>query len=135
MATSTKILKKENDQKVLIEGKELHLTNLNKIYFPKEKITKGDVIDYYNTMYKYILPYLKDRPESLRRTPNGIADEGLFQKDAGGDAPTWVKKVIVHAESEEKDINYILGNDRATLPYLNNLGCIDLNPWFSRVQN
>src|SRR5580692_3394343 len=127
--------KQEKNKTISVDGRELNLTNLNKLYFPQEKITKGDVIEYYNKMYKYILPYLKDRPESLRRTPNGIADEGFFQKDAGGDAPAWVRKVLVNSESDNKKVNYILCNDKATLLYLNNLGCIEINPWFSRVKN
>jgi len=120
---------------VRIDGKELKLTNLDKIYFPKDKIRKGDVLNYYEKMYRYIIPYLKDRPESLRRTPNGILDEGFFHKDAGGDAPSWVKKILIKSGSDNKKVNYILCNDKPTLLYLNNLGCIELNPWFSRVKN
>lgn len=123
--TGTKIIK--------LNGNELKLTNQNKIYWPEEGYTKGDMINYYNTMYKYILPYLKDRPESLNRTPNGITSKGFYQKDAGGQAPAWVKSVKLYSESTDKDIDYIICNDRLTLFYLNNLGCIEINPWNSRL--
>jgi bifunctional non-homologous end joining protein LigD len=123
--TGTRIIK--------LNGNELKLTNQNKIYWPQEGYTKGDMINYYNTMYKYVLPYLKDRPESLNRTPNGITNKGFYQKDAGGQAPEWVHSVKLYSESAKKDIDYIICNDRLTLLYLNNLGCIEVNPWNSRL--
>jgi bifunctional non-homologous end joining protein LigD len=120
-------------QKVMIDGRELVLTNQSKIYWPGENITKGDVLNYYSQIHRYILPYLKDRPQSLRRNPNGITGEGFFQKDAGS-APAWIKSIPLRAESANRTIDYILCNDMATLAYLNNLGCIELNPWNSRVR-
>src|SRR4051812_36329255 len=82
-------------------------TNLGKLYWPEEQITKGDVISYYQEISKFILPYLKNRPQSLRRTPNGIRDGGFFQKDAGGEAPPWVPSVKLYSESTRKYIDYI----------------------------
>jgi bifunctional non-homologous end joining protein LigD len=117
------------------KGRKLVLTNQDKVYWPGEGITKGDVIRYYNSVYRYIIRYLKGRPQSLRRNPNGIRDKGFFQKNAGGDAPSWVESVTIKAESNNRMIRYILCNDKATLQYLNNLGCIELNPWSSRVTN
>ncbi len=108
-------------------------SNPDKIFFPDEKITKSDVIDYYQSIAKYILPYLKGRPQSLKRNPNGILDEGFFHKDAGGEAPGWVNTKKLYSESVRKDINYIICDNAATLCYLNNLGCIELNPWNSTV--
>jgi bifunctional non-homologous end joining protein LigD len=116
-------------------GTEVKLSNLDKIFWPEEKVTKGDVIKYYQSVSKYILPFLKDRPQSLLRTPNGIKDGGFFQKDAGQDAPAWVKHQKVYSESVNRDIDYILCNNTATLAYLNNLGCIELNPWHSTVKD
>lgn len=109
------------------------LTNQDKIYWPAEKITKGDLVNYYNAISKYILPYLRNRPQSLRRNPNGIRDQGFFHKDAGHDTPPWVQTVSINSESTDKNIEYILCNNKATLLYLNNLGCIELNPWNSTV--
>lgn len=110
-------------------------SNRDKLYWPKEGITKGMMIDYYQTMAPYILPYLKNRPESLKRNPNGILDKGFYHKDAGDEAPAWVKSTPLYSESAKKDIDYIICNDKATLAYLNNLGCIELNPWNSTIRS
>jgi bifunctional non-homologous end joining protein LigD len=67
---------------VKIGGREVKVTNQDKIYWPEEGITKGQVLNYYQSVYKYISPYLKDRPQSLLRSPNGIRDGGFFHKDA-----------------------------------------------------
>src|SRR6478736_168589 len=125
----------EGDQEMMVGKTKVRTTNRNKIYFPKDGITKGMVIDYYNEMADYILPYLKDRPESLKRNPNGIADKGFFHKDAGDEAPDFVQSVALYSESSKKDVDYILCNNKATLIYLANLGCIELNPWHSRVKS
>ncbi|HEY3405928.1 MAG TPA: DNA ligase D [Ohtaekwangia sp.] len=121
--------------KVSINNHTLQLTNLNKLYWPDDQITKGELIAYYTQMGKYILPYLKDRPQSLKRNPNGITDKGFFHKDAGDEAPSWVKSILIHSESTNKDVDYILCNDQATLTYLNNLGCIEINPWNSTTKH
>lgn len=113
---------------------KVKVTNLQKIFWPDEGITKGDVINYYISVSKYIMPYLIDRPESLKRNPHGIGDKGFFHKDAGDEAPSWVKSKSVFSESAGKDIDYILCNNQATLTYLNNLGCIEINPWHSTIQ-
>jgi bifunctional non-homologous end joining protein LigD len=109
----------------------LALSNLSKIYWPDDKITKGDMIDYYDAVAPYIIPYLKDRPLSLRRNPNGIVDEGFFQKDSGEHAPEWVEKIDIFSESNSKTIHYIMCNNKASLLYAANLGCIEMNPWNS----
>jgi bifunctional non-homologous end joining protein LigD len=116
---------------VTINRRQLKLTNLSKIYFPKEKITKGDVIAYYNAMADYVLPYLKNRPLSLKRNPNGIADKGFYHKDAAEGGPSWLNSFDEYSESSNKVVNYIVCNDKATLIYLANLGCIEMNPWNS----
>lgn len=116
---------------IIVGNKKLQVTNLSKIFWPNEGYTKGDVIDYYNKISPYILPYLKNRPISLKRNPNGITDDGFFQKDAGENAPDWVSKIEIYSSSASKNINYIICNNAATLVYLANLGCIEMNPWFS----
>ncbi len=135
---SSKNIKKEKKTgyEEMTFGKiKVKTSNVSKIYFPEEKITKGMVIDYYQQISEYILPYLKDRPESLRRNPNGINDPGFFHKDAGVDAPGWIKTTNIYSESAKKNIDYIICNDKATLAYLNNLGCIELNPWNSTTKS
>ena len=123
------------DKEIKIGGKKLKLTNLNKIYFPDEGYTKGDLIEYYTKVSEYILPYLKGRPESLNRHPNGINGDSFYQKDVKDQPPEWVHVEKIYSEHNEKDINYLVCNNEATLIYLANLGCIEINPWFSRVEN
>lgn len=118
-----------------VDGNEVKVSNPNKVYWPNEGITKGQVVEYYNTVSKYILPYLKGRPQSLKRNPNGITDKGFYHKDAADGAPEWVERIELYSEAAKKDINYILCNNKATLVYLNNLGCIEINPWNSRVNH
>ncbi len=124
-----------NDKLLTLKGKQLELTHLNKVFWPKEGYTKGDLIEYYDTISKYILPYLKNRPLSLKRNPNGITDDGFFHKDAGEAAPSWVEKADIHSDSSDKIIHYIVCNEEATLIYLANLGCIEINPWNSTTNN
>ncbi len=114
-----------------IDGKLLHLTNLDKVFWPEEGYTKGDVIRYYRQVAPFVLPYLKDRPESLNRHPNGWQGKNFFQKNAPVPSPEWVQKITL--ESSKRNINYLLCQDEATLVYLANLGSIELNPWSSRV--
>ncbi|CAM3452283.1 DNA ligase (ATP) [Flavobacterium longum] len=113
---------------------KVEFSNLEKVFWPKEKITKGDVIAYYDEIADYILPYLKDRPQSLRRTPDGIKSPGFFQKNVAGLAPDWVKTFTIHSDSTDEDIEWLLCQDKDTLLYLANLGCIEINPWSSRVK-
>ncbi len=126
--------KKEKDTTVLeLNGQQVPVTHPDKLYWPEEGITKLELVQYYQTMAEVILPYLKDRPESLLRFPNGITRPGFFQKDAGDHAPAWVQVASIKAESTGKDVDYLVCQDQATLAYLNNLGCIQLNPWNSRL--
>lgn len=122
-----------NDRVLRIGGHEVKLTNQRKVYWPDAGLTKGDLVAYYDRMHRWILPYLKDRPQSLKRNPGGITDPGFYQKDAGEDTPAWVRTEPVPSKSRGKTIDYIVCNDRATLLYLANLGCIELNPWTSRL--
>lgn len=121
------------DETVLEINKiKLSVTHLNKIFWPGEKFTKGDLINYYREISPFILPYLKDRPESLKRYPNGITGGSFFEKNVV-DHPKWIKTIPIKSESQGKDAHYVICNDEATLIYLINLGCIDLNPWSSRI--
>lgn len=123
----------EKDTEIILNRHRIKLTNQNKIYFPKDKISKGDVVDYYQSVAEYILPHLKNRPLSLNRFPSGIDHSGFYQKDAGDSFPDWIKTTKVYSESTNKYIGYAICNDKATLAYLNNLGCIDFNPWNSSL--
>ena len=133
--SSTKNEKDETDKVYSFGKNKVTVTHARKIYFPDEKVTKGDVADYYISMADYILPYLKGRPESLLRNPNGIKAKGFFQKDAADDTPSYVHCKQVHSDSTNKEVNYIVCDNIETLVYLNNLGCIEINPWHSTVDN
>ena len=117
---------------VEVDGVSVRLTNLNKIYFPGDGYTKRILLAHYFYISPLLLPFLKDRPLVLRRYPNGIDGQAFFQKDAGKDAPKWIETVAVESESKSKAIRYFVANDRASLLYLTNLGCIDQNPWSAR---
>ncbi|HVS39227.1 MAG TPA: DNA ligase D [Gemmataceae bacterium] len=110
------------------------LTNLDKVYWPAEGYTKGDLIAYYREVSPVLLPHLHDRPLSLHRHPNGIDGQSFIQKDVGRrPPPSWVSTASVQPESGAAPITYVVCQDEATLLYLANLGCIELNPWLSRT--
>ena len=121
-----------DDEVITIGSKELKMTHLNKVFWKEEGITKGQLINYYRDMAAWIIPYLQDKPISMRRQPNGTGDPGFFQKDVDtSHLPDFVKTEPLHSDSNDKDINYIIGNNEATLLYMVNLGCIEINPWLS----
>lgn len=124
----------QKDRIVKIGGHDVQLTNQGKIYFP-EGYTKGDVVAYYQAMSKYILSYLKNRPQSMFRTPQGALGPGFFQKDVKGAVPDWAQTLHVPSESRGETIEYLICNDKATLAYMSNLGCVELNPWNSRIRS
>ena len=125
---------KMKETEVIIAGHKIKLSNLDKVFWPEEGYTKGDVIDYYRQIAPVILPHLIDRPESLYRTPNGITEKGFFQKEAGDLPPGWMTTREIFSDSNQKNIRYFICQDEATLVYLANLGCIEINPWLSRLQ-
>ncbi len=120
---------------ITINKKKIKLSNLDKVYWPEQKITKGDLINYYRSVSEYIIPYLKNRPESLNRYPNGIKGKSFFQKDVKDMPPDWVKTAEVYSDSNNENINYLVCQNEATLVYMANLGCIEINPWFSTIQH
>jgi bifunctional non-homologous end joining protein LigD len=118
-----------------IEGRTLALTHLNKIYFPESGIRKRDLIAYYHRMADHILPFLKDRPLVMRRYPNGIQEQSFFQKEAPESIPDWIKRATVYSDERAGEMDYVMAQDRPSLLFLTNLGCIDHNPWSSRFDN
>lgn len=113
--------------------KRVRLTNTEKIFFPKENITKGDVINYYGRMVDFILPHLQHRPLTLKRTPNGIKDKGFYQKDVGDELPEYVHTREISSKSSDKDfITYALCNNASSLIFLANYGCVEMHCWNSR---
>jgi bifunctional non-homologous end joining protein LigD len=125
-APRTELLSDLKEASLLIGSQTLKFTNLKKVYYPDEGYTKRDVLNYYDGVAGLILPHLKDRPLSLKRYPNGIKQDYFFQKDAPESFAPWLRTERID------DIHYVFAEDRASLLYLVNLGCIDQNPWMSR---
>jgi bifunctional non-homologous end joining protein LigD len=109
-------------------------THLDKVFFPKHKYTKGDLINYYRQIAPYILPYLKDRPLSLNRQPGGVTDPGFFQKNMEH-LPDWVPVVDIFSESHNGTLHWMVGGSLETLLYAVQLGSIEINPWNSRTRD
>lgn len=118
-----------------LDGKRLRLSNLNKMYFPESGITKRELLAYYYRMADLILPFLHGRALVLRRYPDGIRGQAFFQKDLREGLPDWFKTVPIESEERGKPIHYATANDRADLLFLTGLGCIDHNPWSSRIED
>lgn len=113
-------------------GKDvIQLTHLDKVYWPEDGYTKGDLIRYYYEVSKYILPYLKDRPLIMKRYPNGIKGPYFHQHDVN-EVPEFVRTAKLPVE-EGHEVDYIVGDNQATLLYMANLGAIERHPWHSRV--
>ena len=121
---------KEETQVRKINGHDIKFTNLSKIFWPDEKITKRDLINYYYQAAPFVLPYLKNRPQSLNRHPNGIKGKSFYQKDVTGKVPDWLEKFPYHS-SIDGDKNFLVISDEASLLYVVSLGCIEINPWSS----
>ena len=117
-----------------INGDAVPVSNLSKIYWPESGFRKYDLIEYYIQISNTILPYLKDRPQNLHRHPNGISKKGFYQKD-NEHLPEWIETVKIYSESSNKDIDYLVCQKLSTLVYMANLGCIEINPWNSRIDN
>jgi bifunctional non-homologous end joining protein LigD len=126
---------KEKTQCKKLDGHEVKFTNLDKLYWPDDKISKRDLINYYYQMSSYLLPYLKDRPESLNRYPGGIHGTSFYQKDVTGKVPEWMTTYRYHANDDPEDKNYLVANEQAALLYMANLGVIEINPWNSTTAN
>jgi bifunctional non-homologous end joining protein LigD len=116
------------------QGKALKVSNLDKVFFPKEKYTKGDVMRYYARVADLILPTVADRPLVLKRFPNGIDGESFYQQKASETTPSGVRVEIIETDGGEKQPRYI-GGDLLTLLYTIQLGAISVDPWHSRVPN
>jgi bifunctional non-homologous end joining protein LigD len=119
-----------------VGGRTLVVSNENKVLWPGDGYTKGDLIRYYRSVAEYILPHLEDRPLTLQRYPNGIEGPSFFEKNAPRGLPDWVETVPVSgSEGKSARTHYIVCNDEATLVYVANLASIVLHVWTSRVES
>ena len=121
--------KAANDAVVAVDGKEVALTNLNKVFWPKQGYTKRDLLNYYASVSKWLLPHIKGRPMVMKRYPNGIDGDFFFMKRVPDPHPEWLKTCDV-AHSDDNVIPFPLIDDLAALLWVVNLGCIDLNQWY-----
>jgi bifunctional non-homologous end joining protein LigD len=117
-----------------IEGHDLKFTNLSKEFWPEEGVTKRDMLNYYYQVAPYMLPYYKDRPQTLNRFPNGIYGKSFYQKDVTGKVPSWIGTHQYYSETDQREKNFLVVTNEASLLYIASLGCIEMNPWSSRTQ-
>jgi bifunctional non-homologous end joining protein LigD len=113
--------------------RDLPLTNLDKVFWPADGTTKGDLIAYYRAIAPWLLPYLTDRPLVLTRYPDGIDGKSFFQKDAPSWAPEWIRTETLWSEQGGREIHYFVCDDVDQLVYVANMGAIPLHVWSSRV--
>lgn len=110
---------------IQVDGRDVSISNVEKVFFPESGFTKGDVIGFYNDIAETILPHLRDRPLTLKRYPDGISAEHFYEKNAPSHKPPWVETFAAPRSEGGADINYVLCNDRATLIWATNLGDIE----------
>jgi bifunctional non-homologous end joining protein LigD len=113
--------------------KTVNFSNLKKVYWPAERHTKGDMIEYYRAVSPWLLPYLRNRPVVMTRFPDGIDGKSFYQKDAPEFAPEWMHTVRIWSEETQREIRYFVCDDEESLLYVANLGTIPLHIWASRV--
>lgn len=112
---------------------EVKLSNLDKVFWPQEGYTKGDLIAYYRVLSPWLLPYLKDRPLVLTRYPDGIAGKSFFQKDAPGFVPQWLRTERMWSAQSQRELDYFVCDNEAALTYIANMAAIPLHIWASRI--
>ena len=120
-----------NEPVVEIQGKQLKLSNLDKVLYPATGFTKGQVIDYYARIAPVLVPHLTGRPLTLKRYPNGVDSQFFFEKNATAHRPDWVKTAPIWSEGNSRNVNYILANDLPTIVWMANLAAIELHPSLS----
>jgi len=120
---------------LVVNGKKLSVSNLDKVLYPKAGFTKGQVIDYYVRVAPVLLPHLKDRPLTMKRYPNGVNGEFFYEKNCPTHRPSWVKTAKVWSEGNKRDIHYCLVQDLPTLVWAANLADLELHTSLARKQN
>jgi len=118
----------------IVEERTVPFTNLDKVFWPDEGYTKGDLIEYHREISGWMIPYLEDRPLVMTRYPDGIDGKSFFQKDAPPYAPDWFRRVTLWSEGSERELSYFVAEDLDSLLYVINLGTIPLHIWSSRIE-
>src|SRR5271168_1468382 len=109
------------------------VTNPEKVFWPKDGYTKGDLVAYYRAISKWMLPYLKDRPVMLTRYPDGIEGKSFYQKDAPAFVPSWIRTEKVYSEDSQREISYFILESEEALAYVANLAAVTIHIWSSRI--
>ena len=134
---SREVRRERPAEEVVRRGRrELRLSNLDKVFWPDDGITKGDLVGYYRQVAPALVPHLRSRPFTMRRYPDGIDGKAFFQKDAPVHMPDWIpthRAVVSTRQGSRKLVDFPLVNDELALLWMANMGCIDMNPWLSRA--
>ncbi|MBX2924312.1 MAG: DNA ligase D [Chitinophagaceae bacterium] len=117
-----------------VSGRTLVFTHPDKLYWPEKKITKGMLLDYYHNIASFILPYIKNRPQSMYRFPDGYKGKSFYQKDVKGKVPDWMETLPYKSKDDNEQKEFLVVKDEASLLYMVNYGCIEINPWSSSVK-
>ena len=135
MAVDSIVIPTRVDNAILkVDGRDVRLTNLRKSFWPELGITKGALIQYYADVARVLLPHIRDRAMVMRRYPNGAAGASFFMKEAPSPRPAWIRICAID-HGDGKVVNFPVIDDRASLLWLVNLGCIDLNQWYARCDD
>jgi len=118
-----------------IASREFALSNLDKVLWPEDGYTKGELINYYVQVSPYLLPHLSGRPLVLTRFPNGIHSKSFYQKNAPDYLPEWIRTFSWYSSDSQRDINFIVAEEPATLAWLANQACIEMHPWLSSIHS
>lgn len=120
---------------LIVEGRKLPVSNLDKVLYPKAGFTKGELIDYYIRIAPVLLPHVKDRPLTMKRYPNGVEAEFFYEKNCPCHRPAWVKTAKVWSEGNQRDMHYCLAQDLPTLVWAANLADIELHTSLARKKD
>lgn len=120
---------RKNTQQLTIDGREVPVSNLDKVLYPESGFTKAHVIDYYIRVSPYLLPHFKSRPVTLKRYPDGVSGQSFYEKERAKFAPAWIRTFPVPRRAGGSDINYILIDDLATLVWCANAASLELHPF------
>ena len=135
MTRSRLLIPRDRDNIVLVvDGRDVRLTNLRKIFWPELGLTKGDLLQYYADVAAVLLPHLRDRAMVMKRYPHGAAGEFFFMKRAPAPRPAWIETCSI-AHGSGNIIDFPMIQNRASLLWVVNLGCIDLNQWYARCDD
>src|SRR3954462_4249222 len=124
-----------NKAELVVEGKKVPVSNLNKVLYPKAGFTKGQVIDYYIRIAPVLLPHLRDRPLTMKRYPNGVDQQFFYEKNCPTHRPNWVKTAKVWSEGNNRIMHYCLAQDLPTLVWAANLADLELHTSLARKKD